>query len=34
MCQPWRVTDGSRKAILAAFFAKIESDIHRASTPG
>ena len=23
MCQPWRVTDGSRKAILAAFFANL-----------
>ena len=23
MCQPWRVTDGSRKAIIAAFFANL-----------
>jgi cation diffusion facilitator family transporter len=23
MCQPWRVTEGSRKAILAAFFANL-----------
>ena len=23
MCEPWRVTDGSRKAIIAAFFASL-----------
>ena len=26
MCQPWRVTDDGRKAIIVASFAKIEFD--------